>query len=63
MIEDAPIVKDTRKVRCAISERFGHDIDQYIDYLCAKGPKTDLKRPKKKQRSKIGKSSKKPVPA
>jgi len=33
MIEDAPIVKDTRKVRCSISEKFDNDPDRYIDYL------------------------------
>ncbi len=33
MIEDAPIVKDTRKVRYSISEKFGNDPDRYIDYL------------------------------
>jgi len=33
MIEDSPIVADTRKVRRAISERFHNDPDRYIDYL------------------------------
>jgi len=33
MIEDAPIVKETRNVRCAISQQFDHDINKYIDYL------------------------------
>jgi hypothetical protein len=33
MAEDAPIVRDTRKVRHSISEKFGHDVDRYIAYL------------------------------
>jgi hypothetical protein len=33
MIEDAPIVKDTRHVRSLISQQFDHDIDRYITYL------------------------------
>ena len=33
MIDDALIVKDTRKVRHAISKRFDNDIDKYVDYL------------------------------
>ncbi len=33
MVEDSGIVKETRKVRCSISERFGNDPDRYIDYL------------------------------
>ena len=33
MIEDAPIVNDTRKVRELISQKFAHDIDLYLDYL------------------------------
>ncbi|MCZ6676873.1 MAG: hypothetical protein O7E52_06450 [Candidatus Poribacteria bacterium] len=33
MIEDTFIVQDIRRVRCAISERFANDVDQYIDYL------------------------------
>ena len=36
MIEDTPIVKDTRRVRSAISEYFKHDSDEYIDYLLKK---------------------------
>ena len=39
MIEDPPIVRDTRRVRCAISKRFGHDPDRYIDYLVKKASK------------------------
>lgn len=33
MIEDAPIVQDTRRVRVLISRRFDDDIDRYLDYL------------------------------
>lgn len=33
MIEDAPIVKDTRRVRSLISNRFGNDLDKYLAYL------------------------------
>ncbi len=33
MVEDSPIVADTRRVRHAISERFNNDPDRYIDYL------------------------------
>ena len=36
MIEDTFIVQDTRRVRCAISERFANDVDLYIDYLQSK---------------------------
>ena len=32
MIDDALIVKDTRKVRHAISKKFNNDIDKYLDY-------------------------------
>lgn len=39
MIDDALIVKDTRKVRHAISKRFNNDIDKYIDYLVSKREK------------------------
>jgi hypothetical protein len=39
MIEDSPIVKETRKVRCSISERFGNDPDRYIDYLLSREDK------------------------
>lgn len=39
MVEDAEIVKETRKVRCSISERFGNDPDRYIDYLMAQEDK------------------------
>ena len=35
MIQDPKIVKETRQVRCSISERFGNDPDRYIDYLLA----------------------------
>jgi hypothetical protein len=40
MVEDAAIVKETRKVRCSISERFGNDPDRYIDYLMAQEDKS-----------------------
>ncbi len=43
MIEDPKIVKDTRKVRCSISERFGNDPDRYIDYLLSQEDKDKLK--------------------
>ena len=33
MIRDSLIVEDIRRVRRAISERFAHDVDEYIDYL------------------------------
>ena len=33
MIKDSPIVKDTRRVRRMISEKFDHDIGRYIAYL------------------------------
>lgn len=33
MIEDSQVVKETRRVRCSISEKFGNDADRYIDYL------------------------------
>jgi hypothetical protein len=43
MIEDAPIVKDIRKIRCAISQQFDDDLDRYIDYLRSQPPKIILK--------------------
>ena len=33
MVEDSPVVKDIRRIRCAISEKFDHDVDKYIEYL------------------------------
>ncbi len=33
MIEETPIVQDTRKIRSDISEKFGNDFNQYIDFL------------------------------
>jgi hypothetical protein len=33
MIEDSPVVSDIRQLRRAISKRFDHDPDRYIDYL------------------------------
>jgi len=38
MIEDAPIVKDTRRVRTLISHRFGNDLDRYLTYLRETAP-------------------------
>ncbi len=43
MIKDAPIVKDTRRVRSSISEKFGNDPDRYIDYLLSQKPKKTIK--------------------
>jgi hypothetical protein len=39
MIDDSEIVKETRKVRCSISERFRNDPDSYIDYLMSREEK------------------------
>ena len=39
MIEDAPIVKDTRTVRSLISNRFGNDLDAYVTYLRTQRPR------------------------
>jgi len=36
MVEDSPIVQDTRRVRRAISRRSGNDPDRYIDYLMSR---------------------------
>ncbi|MDM8550198.1 hypothetical protein QUF72_08980 [Desulfobacterales bacterium HSG2] len=44
MIEEAPIVKDIRRVRRAISEQFGNDPDKYIDYLLSQKTDTVPKR-------------------
>ena len=33
MIKDPPIVEDIRRIRCALSAQFDHDVDKYIDYL------------------------------
>ncbi len=41
MIEDAPMVKDIRQIRCLISRQFNDDSDQYIDYLLAKETKKE----------------------
>jgi len=43
MIEDAPIVQDTRRVRALISRRFDDDIDRYLDYLSNKNQETPSK--------------------
>jgi hypothetical protein len=46
MIEDSEIVKDIRKIRCAISEKVGNDPERYIAYLILKAQegKTDCNR-------------------
>ena len=44
MIDDALIVKDTRKVRHAISRRFDNDIDKYVDYLVSEREKRKVKK-------------------
>jgi hypothetical protein len=44
MIEDAPIVKETRKVRYSISEKFDNDPDRYIDYLLSQEAETVSKK-------------------
>ena len=41
MIKDSLIVEDIRRVRRAISERFAHDVDGYIDYLQKKRESSD----------------------
>ncbi len=41
MIKDSRIVEDIRRVRLAISERFAHDVDGYIDYLQKKRESSD----------------------
>jgi len=33
MINESPIVTETRKVRCLISKKFGDDIERYLNYL------------------------------
>lgn len=33
MIKDSPIVEEIRRIRCALSAQFDHDVDKYIDYL------------------------------
>jgi hypothetical protein len=40
MIENSPIVNDTRKIRCSISDRFDNDVDSYIDYLLSRKNQT-----------------------
>lgn len=64
MIEDAPIVKDTRHVRETISQQFEHDIDRYIDYLSAQPPGTARSSTTRKKRppSQTRRVSKTPVP-
>ncbi|MCE2394018.1 hypothetical protein J4G02_05420 [Candidatus Poribacteria bacterium] len=41
MIKDARIVEAIRRARRAISERFAHDVDGYIDYLQKKRESSD----------------------
>ena len=41
MIKDSLIVEDIRRVRRAISERFAHDVNGYIDYLQKKRESSD----------------------
>ena len=41
MIKDSLIVEDVRRVRRAISERFAHDVEGYIDYLQKKRESSD----------------------
>ena len=41
MIRDSLMVEDIRRVRRAISERFAHDVDEYIDYLQKKRESSD----------------------
>ena len=41
MSKDSPVVEETRKVRHAISHRFGNDPDSYIDYLMKKSGKEE----------------------
>jgi precorrin isomerase len=43
MIEESPIVTDTRRIRCAISKQFNDDANQYIDYLRSQQTQKDLK--------------------
>ncbi|OGW18555.1 MAG: hypothetical protein A3G93_13085 [Nitrospinae bacterium RIFCSPLOWO2_12_FULL_45_22] len=54
MIEDAPIVKDTRRVRSSISEKFANDPDRYIDYLLSQKPKTTIKSESELKKEKEG---------
>ena len=39
MIDDSQIVKETRRIRCSISEKFDNDPDRYIDYLLSQEDK------------------------
>ena len=41
MIKNSLIVEDIRRVRRAISERFAHDVERYIDYLQKKRGASD----------------------
>ena len=41
MIEDSPIVAETRKIRQAISAQFHHNVDRYFDYLREKSHADD----------------------
>ena len=33
MIKDSPIVEDLRRIRCALSAQFDHDVQKNIDFL------------------------------
>ena len=37
MNENPHVIRDIRKIRKAISEKFGSDPDRYIDYLISSG--------------------------
>jgi precorrin isomerase len=53
MIEESPIVTDTRRIRCAISKRFNDDANQYFDYLRSQQTQKDLKQNDKSNQSHI----------
>ena len=42
MIKEAPIVKDTRRIRSIISKKFGDDFVRYIDYLIEQQSKSNF---------------------
>nr|VFK24849.1 MAG: hypothetical protein BECKMB1821G_GA0114241_101012 [Candidatus Kentron sp. MB] len=44
MIEETEIVRDTRRIRSDISERFGNDFNRYIDFLQTKKLTTSIEK-------------------
>ena len=53
MIEDTPIIRDIRKIRKSISEKFGNDPNRYIDHLVS-SPKGSAGEPAPTEKKEMG---------